>query len=83
MKKKKLGEVLSERGHISPSNLAQAVAEQQGKIILLGELLLELDVAWCSLVVAGSTTTGAGAATTIGGGATTTGAGYTATGDGA
>jgi hypothetical protein len=50
-----------------------------------GELLLELDAEWCSLVVAGSTTTGAGAgaATTIGGGATTTGAGYTATGGGA
>jgi len=49
----------------------------------LGELLLELDAEWCSVVVAGSTTIGAGAATTIGGGATTTGAGYTATGGGA
>jgi hypothetical protein len=49
----------------------------------LGELLLELDAEWCSLVVDGSTTIGAGAATTIGGGATTTGAGYTATGGGA
>ena len=48
-----------------------------------GELLLELDDEWCSLVVDGSSTTGAGAATTIGGGATTTGAGYTATGAGA
>ena len=41
MKKKKLGEVLRERGHISPSVLAQAVAEQQGKVIHLGELLLD------------------------------------------
>jgi hypothetical protein len=50
----------------------------------LGELLLELDAEWCSVVVDGSTTTGAGAATTIGGGgATTTGAAYTATGGGA
>jgi len=48
-----------------------------------GELLLELDAEWCSLVVAGATTSGTGAATTIGGGATTTGAGYTATGGGA
>jgi hypothetical protein len=48
-----------------------------------GELSLELDDEWCSLVVAGSSTTGAGAATTIGGGATTTGAGYAATGGGA
>ena len=49
----------------------------------LGELLLELDAEWCSLVVAGATTIGAGAATTIGAGATTTGAGYTATTGGA
>ncbi len=41
MKKKKLGEVLRERERISASLLAQVVAEQQGKIILLGELLLE------------------------------------------
>jgi hypothetical protein len=49
----------------------------------LGELLLELEAEWCSLVVAGARTIGAGAATTIGAGATTTGAGYTATGGGA
>jgi hypothetical protein len=41
MKKKKLGEVLRERERISASLLAQVIAEQQGKIILLGELLLE------------------------------------------
>jgi hypothetical protein len=41
VKKKKLGEVLRERGHISPINLAQAVAEKQGKAVLLGELLLQ------------------------------------------
>ncbi len=44
MKRKKLGEVLRERGHISPNDLAQAVAEQQGKVIHLGELLLERGV---------------------------------------
>jgi hypothetical protein len=49
----------------------------------LGELSLELDAEWCSLVVSGATTIGAGAATTIGAGATTTGAGYTATTGGA
>jgi len=45
VKKKKLGEVLRERGHISSTNLAQAlvesVADKQGKAVLLGELLLE------------------------------------------
>jgi hypothetical protein len=50
----------------------------------LGELLLELDAEWCSVVVVGASTIGAGAATTIGGGgATTTGTGYTATTGGA
>lgn len=42
MKRKKLGEVLSERGQISPQALADAVSEQQqGKVLHLGELLLE------------------------------------------
>src|SRR5437879_5559496 len=42
MKRKKLGEVLSERGQISPEVLADAVSEQQqGKVLHLGELLLE------------------------------------------
>lgn len=42
MKRKKLGEVLSERGQISPQVLAEAVSEQQqGKVLHLGELLLE------------------------------------------
>ena len=42
MKRKKLGEVLSERGQISPQVLADAVSEQQqGKVLHLGELLLE------------------------------------------
>jgi type IV pilus assembly protein PilB len=44
MKKKKLGEVLRERGHISPSDLAAAVAGQQGRVGRLGELLLEREV---------------------------------------
>jgi type IV pilus assembly protein PilB len=42
MKRKRLGEVLSERGQISPEALADAVsAQQQGKVLHLGELLLE------------------------------------------
>ncbi|HEY4837366.1 MAG TPA: ATPase, T2SS/T4P/T4SS family [Candidatus Acidoferrales bacterium] len=41
MKKKKLGEVLRERGHISAGDLSRIVADQQGKVIRLGELMLE------------------------------------------
>jgi type IV pilus assembly protein PilB len=41
MKRKKLGEVLRERGKISDEALAGAIAEQHGKVIRLGELLLE------------------------------------------
>src|SRR4029077_11312481 len=42
MKKKKLGEALSERRQISPQVLAEAVSEQQPeKVLHLGELLLE------------------------------------------
>lgn len=41
MKKKRLGEVLCERGHISAADLKQALQEQQGKVIHLGELLLQ------------------------------------------
>jgi type IV pilus assembly protein PilB len=40
MKKKRLGEILYERGHISAADLKQALQEQ-GKIIRLGELLLQ------------------------------------------
>lgn len=44
-KKKKLGEILRERGQISQLDLAKAVSDQQGKVIHLGELLLD-----CGLV---------------------------------
>ena len=44
MKKKKLGEVLHERGKISAANLQKAIQEQQGKVIHLGELMLERDL---------------------------------------
>src|ERR1039457_970052 len=44
MKKKKLGEVLRERGQISPHDLADAVLGQQGKVGRLGERLLERGV---------------------------------------
>jgi len=44
VKRKKLGEVLQERGHISASGLAQAIADQQGKVIRLGELMLEREL---------------------------------------
>ena len=40
MNKKRLGEILYERGHISAADLKQALQEQ-GKIIRLGELLLQ------------------------------------------
>lgn len=40
MKKKRLGEVLYERGHISAADLKKAL-QDQGKIIRLGELLLQ------------------------------------------
>ena len=40
MKKKRLGEILYERGHISAADLKKALQEQ-GKIIRLGELLLQ------------------------------------------
>jgi type IV pilus assembly protein PilB len=41
MKKKRLGDVLRERGHISPAELTKAIEEQQGKLIHLGELMLQ------------------------------------------
>ncbi len=41
MKKKKLGEVLRDRGMISSADLQKAIGEQQGKVIHLGELMLE------------------------------------------
>ena len=41
MKKKRLGEVLRERGHISPADLTKAIEEQEGRLIHLGELLLD------------------------------------------
>ena len=39
--RKKLGEVLRERGKISSSDLAKAIVAQQGKVIHLGELMLQ------------------------------------------
>lgn len=41
MKKKRLGEVLRERGHLSAAELNKALQDQQGKFIHLGELLLQ------------------------------------------
>src|SRR5438874_3231096 len=41
MKKKRLGEVLRERGHLSASDLNNALQDQQGKVVHLGELLLQ------------------------------------------
>jgi len=41
VKRKRLGEVLHERGKISEADLTKAVEEQQGKLVFLGELLLE------------------------------------------
>jgi len=44
MKKKRLGEVLRERGHVSHADLNRAIEEQHGKLIHLGELLLDRGV---------------------------------------
>ncbi|MFZ0785278.1 MAG: ATPase, T2SS/T4P/T4SS family [Candidatus Acidiferrales bacterium] len=41
MKRKRLGEILCERGHISPTDLTKALQDQQGKFVHLGELLLQ------------------------------------------
>jgi type IV pilus assembly protein PilB len=41
MKRKRLGEVLQERGHISQADLSKAIQEQQGKLVHLGDLMLE------------------------------------------
>ena len=41
MKKKKLGEMLRDRGKITSTDLIQAIAERQGKLMHLGELMLE------------------------------------------
>jgi type IV pilus assembly protein PilB len=41
VKKRKLGEVLRDRGKISAEDLTLAVSEQQGKMLHLGELMLE------------------------------------------
>jgi len=40
VKRKKLVEVLRKRGHISAGELSKVVAEQQGKVMRLGELML-------------------------------------------
>jgi type IV pilus assembly protein PilB len=44
MKKKRLGDVLRERGHVSPADLNKAIEDQHGKLIHLGELMLERGV---------------------------------------
>src|SRR5258708_27744854 len=41
MKRKRLGEVLQDRGKISAASLEQLFQEQQGKVVRLGELILE------------------------------------------
>jgi type IV pilus assembly protein PilB len=41
MKRKRLGEVLRERGHISHAELSKAIEDQQGKLVHLGDLMLE------------------------------------------
>jgi len=40
MKRKRLGEVLCERGHISAVDLKKALQDQQRKFVHLGELLI-------------------------------------------
>lgn len=42
MKRKRLGEILQDRGQISEANLQQLFKEQEGnKVVRLGELILE------------------------------------------
>lgn len=41
MKRKKLGELLQDRGHISADNLQKLFKEQESKMVRLGELILE------------------------------------------
>jgi type IV pilus assembly protein PilB len=41
MKRKKLGEILQDRGQISAASLQQLFEEQKGKMLRLGELILE------------------------------------------
>jgi type IV pilus assembly protein PilB len=41
MKRKKLGEVLRDKGKITPEDLILAITEQQGRVMHLGELMLE------------------------------------------
>ncbi len=41
MKRKKLGEILQDRGQISAVNLQKLFKEQEGKMVRLGELILE------------------------------------------
>jgi hypothetical protein len=41
MKRKRLGEVLQDRGKISAASLQKLFEEQQGKVVRLGELILE------------------------------------------
>ena len=41
MKKKRLGEVLRERNQVSAEDLNKAIHDQQGKLVHLGELMLQ------------------------------------------
>src|SRR5260370_34399919 len=41
MKRKKLGEILQERGQITAAELQRLFEEQKGKMVRLGELILE------------------------------------------
>ncbi len=41
MKRKRLGEILKDRGEISEADLQNLFKEQQGKMVRLGELILE------------------------------------------
>lgn len=41
MKKKKLGELLRDRGQVTPENLSKALDEHHQKLVLLGEVLLQ------------------------------------------
>lgn len=44
MKRKRLGEILLERGHVSETNLQSALRDQRAKFVHLGELMLDRGV---------------------------------------
>src|SRR5580692_10688536 len=51
MKRKKLGELLLDRGYLTPANLQKLFKEQEGNMVRLGELILERGLVDKSILV--------------------------------